>query len=1139
MSDNKKTDEFDLLAVLAHGKLASKAKRELPPIHMWTAEFCEALNFLEYKETIQFQLTDTLLARLSKKEEELKDFFLDLPPVTCIYLYSDLPVNFTRFAGTMIVRDATHVQACLNSMKKGLGLMQGFRQDLELYSSGIEEATLAQLKKLTQMLALSTYFDPNYLNTESKREQSKNFDVLNEILQNANDKVIKTGPDLTGTVEVWSKKDSLTLSYYEDKGFLLKDFLAVSSLGNSGNIAQCENTTGHKGTGFKGVYQWFSRVEIRSNGVLCVLDDSLQLDYEDIFDGDSIKSNIPFKEKAAYGGHYPIPIFTECEMVHPKKTVISFFYRTDDRAALPCENPISENFFSESTAYYFLRNIDVFLLHDTNLQPVTKTLDRRNQIKENFYDYTYEFKVDTDGTLEDKTLSTNLPKRLEGRTIPPEKRSLTILFPKSVPQDIPRYNLFVDLPVSECDLFHGKFYANAPLFELTDNRRNITENPWNIRLKDFVCWCVYLGIQDLAHKEAHFWKYAYRYFPFHHFRNYEIFWNLPTKKEVKFIPYVFGSENLEHGEKAEHLCSIAQIQKFEVDLLPYYMYEAIGRSKMPYYHVQGFVYYPKDLDFFDVFYEYFNNHLATDETLFYRWALAQLGVVMHALVLTAQLLDALKQKNPTDIPVISQFEEDVQTFFGGERPEMFELPSHKVYKFNQYAYNNCFTNQRNQLYFTVSGDSKQLVAPHDKLLSAVAEQDSFDILCQRQQEEFSDFPPEGESLEGDDLIALKELVNHEKIVVKTTDDSCQILSSDMYWTETPFLKSKKIFTISDKTSQETVNASCFRDVSTKLDEKQPWKPEFFDILDGYHQYVKQKKEIPAFSFAFTTLSPLSPWILQLCENNIPSKLLDATLDPTVTTLVSQLNMNMDTIRSILTNKVMIYPRADGSKHRWTYGYLENNETPYLVLFGERSIVKLMREFFGIEHFSMTRHFTTMDCLHPVLQFAKWSEYTSDFSSHFRKKPDFQTADGKTITKHLLIHHYEYELNGEFYRFKGYGLNKICPICQAKLMIEQTQLHLRAVRLAKEETWDYWTEILCCDNCLNTFSYAEQVYLCPRDQEKQDFSTFTAEKMRASLERSDELTLCFQLSNGEMMSCPTTVTPLHRNWMLDELAKQEG
>ncbi len=1130
-----KTKEFDILAVLAHGKLADENSTFLlPPIDNWTDEFCEALNFLEYSASILFALAEgdniPILPDNIQSMEKINHDLGDLPKVSQIYIYPDLETAFVRFAGIMILKEKTQTQSCLNSMKKHLGLMREFRQKLEVMGASKEKANLEELQELSRIMALSIYFNVDHLKSETKREQSKNFDVLNEILQNANDKVSD------GIVKVESTVDYFKLSYQEEQGFLLKDFLAVSSLGNSGNKDSEKDTTGHKGTGFKGVYQWFRKVEIKSNGILCTLDDERKFLYEkkrEIFCNDDVVSadKLPFGKKESGTYHYPLPHFQEQEMEDPLKTEITFYYKQEHKG----KNPISQEFFTESKAYYFLSHIKEFHLLLTESNQIL-VLNRETEMETRFYP-PQEYPVPLE---EDKILCENMPLRLQNQEeISPEKRTITILFPRIPYPKYDEHNLFVGLPVDEFTGFSGQFYINAPLLELEDNRRNIIksedtrEGAWNTRLKFHICFAVLKKIELLTQTMETFRNIAYQYFPFHHDQSQEDGWNVYFKKpegnetalleEIKFIQASTRSDQI---QKEQYSLSQANY----LDLLPDYMYQAMIRhgkpydqeNDNPYDQEKPFIYYPNDHVFFSVFQQYPQLFtVPNDETIqvgYYQWALGK--DIWGEPVLCHSLLDKLQLKEncKPPLPLLWKFRKNVEEFFAQDG---------NTFAFKEEIYKKSFSMQRSRLYFfedaLVKADDA-LVKADDPFLCWVKQNSSLETLYTFQQE----FGQNVQCPETD----LNALVDGGFVAVKVRDGSYKLFTREMYWTKQAFLTANTIFSLEE-------NNDILQHYCHELDKKQDWKPEFFKFLEQYNETVMKQQEIPAFSFIFNYLSPLDPWIFQLCENNIPMEKLES-LPPKK---VDYLWEEGQTIGDILKNKVRIYPKTKGLEYHWTFGF-EQGEA-FLILFGKRSIGKLMEDFFEIPHFSLVKHFTPMKCHNPLPHFGGWDSFP-DYETIGKEKflkvedipeysPQKRTQAYKNNVKSLLIHHYEYQEGKEYRRFQGYGLEKKCPICQAKLMIEQTQLHLRAVRLAKSENQDLWADILCCDNCLATFPYAEEVYFVPTRQEMEEYtSTCLPDVMKEHLLQSNALTLCFQLSNGETRYQDTKVTVLHRKWLLDVL-----
>ncbi|WP_022762185.1 hypothetical protein [Butyrivibrio sp. AD3002] len=124
----------------------------------------------------------------------------------------------------------------------------------------------------------------------------KEGDVCNELLQNIND-FITPGSNAVICIDEDDDAAWMTLVYEEKKhievvkgqeeerhGFLPSDILALISIGNSNKEKDGDKYTGNKGIGFKNVYKVFDQVFVDSNGFNFLLDDSIGVDPEALFE---------------------------------------------------------------------------------------------------------------------------------------------------------------------------------------------------------------------------------------------------------------------------------------------------------------------------------------------------------------------------------------------------------------------------------------------------------------------------------------------------------------------------------------------------------------------------------------------------------------------------------------------------------------------------------------------------------------------------------------------------------------------------------------------------------------------------------------------------------------------------------------
>ena len=311
--------------------------------------------------------------------------------------------------------------------------------------------------------------------------------VVNELLQNVYDHIdinekIKEKKELIITHDKEEKFISLS---YPERGFSVLDFYAICTLGNSGNVkaGRGGETEGHKGTGFKSVYQYFYKVEIESRGVGCVLN-------RDQFWKVGVDNNNPTKfliEKVPEdsGGKRfsnPIPEFDSTSKEDKGLTTIKFYYsdKIDDIVIK----------FKDKTRYLFLMDkINTVKFVEEKVEE-EKEIINSTYIDNKFYKKTYVFDVNKEQLETEEQLAIKA-SRFRGR-----KKIITMLFPKDLKvkeQEVvindnekcfgqfadfsegeePEKYVYCTLPIETGTKLKLPFYVNIPLFELTDSRTHL------------------------------------------------------------------------------------------------------------------------------------------------------------------------------------------------------------------------------------------------------------------------------------------------------------------------------------------------------------------------------------------------------------------------------------------------------------------------------------------------------------------------------------------------------------------------------------------------------------------------------------------------------------------------------------------
>lgn len=357
---------------------------------------------------------------------------------------------------------------------------------------------------ITYLITCQEYYDTK--NEKNSQKDIKN-DVLNELLQNAND-IIKPGCSLK--VELQTSERKLQLSYEEKEkkgktGFTARDFFSIASKGWSGKTgaAQDEMSEGKKGSGFKSVYKAFSKAEIDSYGIKCVLDKKVFPKPKywnlDLILIDGVTDTVDPQEIFGKGRtvNYPVPIFDKSDK-HKNETCLLFIADTDedyDKSNYKCFDPKSKKFNDFLDKLLFLDNIkEIEVTYNEDKYTITKEVDDTQEkesltIKkgeETIIRKYYRFSV--------SVLATDIAENSELLWVQNDinnknARKCTLLIPKVEPKELYdvegeiqfgseiRWYCTLPLPIEQWNMNRGiknegerSIYLNIPWFELTDDR---------------------------------------------------------------------------------------------------------------------------------------------------------------------------------------------------------------------------------------------------------------------------------------------------------------------------------------------------------------------------------------------------------------------------------------------------------------------------------------------------------------------------------------------------------------------------------------------------------------------------------------------------------------------------------------------
>lgn len=607
---NNEAIQFHILGILAHSKKTSKENTEsylLPPIHLWNKEMCDVINSIKFGDEIKFKLEKEEVRRLveiSQQEGIKKIFeaFKDLCQVNQIYLANsnewDNKVEFVRFTDTVILKEKSEecAKKCADSILQGLRLIPAFaeksenilKNETKPFKDPEEAKDLCEeIKKICALQAHCTVNTRKVIGSDNK--------IIHELLQNANDRL------LDGVIKITTDKEKMVLSYKEE-GFSGKDFLAICTSGNSGNRSNgCGNSnieaTGYKGTGFKSIYNVFNKVVIKTNYVICTLDDTKKIKPK--FKGDEI-SDIEYEEwkKEDKAKYFPVPHFEYTEDKHENTEMIFMFRDREKVKEFIQSNELDEETFKESKVFYFLRNIDKIDINDV-------PFDKKKYMSEHFLTYEVNgedkspyWEGDLDISKEDLKKNPRYKDISEDEFKKSSKNKMTMLFPnKKIPNET---LLYCTLPILN-EKLNMPVYINIPSLELEDSRNNISENEevaeWNRIIQEKTLkgpsnhplWeemnaSMNAPMNVFSKIFSRFAKsypeIAYRYFPYQYNSEFECLYTIPFIRTVK-----------EDKEAKEHeLMSINQwsIWRFMLDdmykdkefiFLPDYMYQWFKEKK--------------------------------------------------------------------------------------------------------------------------------------------------------------------------------------------------------------------------------------------------------------------------------------------------------------------------------------------------------------------------------------------------------------------------------------------------------------------------------------------------------------------------------------------------------------------------------
>jgi len=1185
---------------------------DLPLIEDWDKTFCEGINNINYKNDLELSNKNLIKSKNSIVKELFS--YLSFIKIDNIYIYDKLPIDYVKTSNFIILKrdDIKIAKQCTNEIKKGSHLvvkhqlmLKQLLNDTDIIND--QDKALRVTKEIKQVCAFSHETNANKIRAKIGNDNN----LLNELLQNANDRIDD------GNLTIKIEKNKLVLNYHE-KGFSPKDFLAISTVGNSGNIDDNKhekdniNSIGYKGTGFKSVYNVFEKVVIENGYIKCILDDTQTI--ESLVYSNDLNSNIfpeiKYKKWNTEKKSFPIPQFEVLATKSNYTTFTLFFKNYDNRVFKEKNKDLFDN-ISECTSLYFLENIKKIKVND-------KEFDKDKFIKNNFYRYQENIELsESEYKINPKfsNLKMNLSKNYKNNY-------LQILFPKN-----DKYiklckqletNVYAILPIKNNN-YKTNFLINCPLFELEDGRNSLASeskkiNEWNNLIKG----------KALIFKDSVFSKIfnqfsnkypriAYKYFPAHCISEW---------KCLVDIPFIYTVNDL--NNKKFKLKSLNQIYENNNGInntnitfvfLPSFMYQWLSqiKGKINFNSNTSFVYYDKEFDhkkflnilnrikddkiydfdefdspimkdifyFFEKrFYTLRNNILEKEvelqlvcdilenshyqkskffnkeiDEICFRWILGKkiCNVPVHSLI---------------DIQVngyenITKYEEKLQEIFNN-----FEV----YIKYEHLS--NCFINIRKNLYI----NEANLYVVNDNFLDLVFENNKKekiyffnDELINLSEELITQLYEEGKivvktakdrflysnqmSLFVSSIINNKDylLEGPEEVEFLLDDIDDKILNMDFYYNTnfdtvneiiSDYLKDKfyhkseilnnslrlcKYFIENNKFE----NAKIIFDKIIKYSDENCrtkniiWNNKFVKVLDTYNKQIFIDEK----NIGLTTKTQLIFYddeLKPLLDNMIHQ--FDASISTEKKYEKFFIFNNQRTLEYIFKKYFRIYKSSFGNNQYYTIGKAYNEQKQYIIVFGEKSIRKALKELFGCDEYNNSAVFTPMNNYLPNPLFKREFD-NSDISLDEIDDIEIDLKLNNEIKEYLIDRLEYFDKKENIWRcYDGYGeinyKNKKCPICNSILISEASSLRIFEILVIKGVN----VSILACSNCFEAKRYSKGIYFCLKDGKKYlDLKSF-----KQDIIAHGKMIICFDLDTNEKKLFELNMTIKHRLYCLKQL-----
>ena len=489
MNNTKDRINAECLGIRCFNESNENNEYILTPISEWTEEICEELNKTDFSKNYKQSDDDNdLMSDANKYKEKFSNLKkLDKEKeVKKVLIYKELPMSFVRFNKTVIIKEEVEfksndiVRKIVDSIIKNLGILTTFdviKSNLlhgKYYTEPITEDNYAdfegELKNLTDICALSANFS-----VRKRPSSGADNQIWYELLQNANDH-IPDSSDIKELKIIFDDSEKTFTLEYPDAGFSVRDFLAICTEGNSGNVLSDENREGHKGTGFKSVYNLFDKVTISSGPVKCVLEDVKK---NITISGEKIEVERT-ENKEQSDSYYPIPEFSKLGTDQGKTTKIVFHSKGDLESIKKLifgentKEQLKENFIDKKD-YLFLDNIDkiTFVLNSSEDPKDQIEFERKEHIQENYFKK--EYTIDSDDNSLNKDDNPNWKNRSDD--LFEKKKKVSFLFSKELDfsREADESRVYCTLPIDDFKL-KMPFFVNIPLLELKDDRKSLANH---------------------------------------------------------------------------------------------------------------------------------------------------------------------------------------------------------------------------------------------------------------------------------------------------------------------------------------------------------------------------------------------------------------------------------------------------------------------------------------------------------------------------------------------------------------------------------------------------------------------------------------------------------------------------------------